>query len=68
MRFNPFETYAPAHQPARSPAQSDAGGYLASSQDLRSGLQVGFVSLAGLPHEVVVELLRLRRSQFQARP
>jgi hypothetical protein len=46
---------------------AESGGFMASSHDLNAGLDVDCLPLASLPHDVLNELLRMRRQAQQQR-
>jgi hypothetical protein len=48
--------------PRSSPRGTGAQGYRLSSDELRAGLEVNALALTALPVELVVELMRMRRS------
>jgi hypothetical protein len=56
------DPYAPKSQPAAAMRAEGAQGYLVSSFELSSGLEVTPLAVASLPAEVLRELQRLRLS------
>lgn len=62
LPFVPSTLPAMASFPATSPSVSALEGYLMSSMELRSGLQVREVRVSALPLEIARELARLRRT------
>ena len=62
MKMNSMRVPLPVAGPTAALRGEAAPGYLTSSFELRSGLEVSAVALSQLPAEVMCELLRLQDS------